>query len=240
MHRGDTALWVLTKMAMIFFIASLAAILLVFGNLQKTGLCNQEAREISGRVASAMTQLLNSPTEDERRVLQLEPSLALGDSGRGRYVMTLTRHINSGKPYNSLFVKVASEADPNCVGATAVSYPPEFDSSPGRLFFYPAANPPAPGSKPRDVRCASPGCIADDLQAIERMVIRPAVVAPEKEGERSTFIALLKCTQKRVTLASYYFVQDCIKKDSRDCINLDTSTPPAGAPGSPESLCGFT
>src|SRR5512135_1345415 len=102
-RHGDTAMWVLTKMAMLFFIAALAGILLVFGSYQQTGLCNEEARSISDRVASGLSQVINSPVEDERRVIQLEPSLALGDGNRARYTLNLTRRItDSGTAFNAL------------------------------------------------------------------------------------------------------------------------------------------
>ncbi len=234
MRRGDTALWVLTKMAMLFFIAALSAIILLVTNVQKTGLCDEEARAISGRVASSLTQILNTPVEDERRVLQLEQALAIGGGQRARYTMTLTRRDIPGKAFHALVVKVTSELDPACSAGVQVTYPESFDAEPKRLFFLPSASPA------RAKKCGgSPGCIQGDNQALEQMVIKPSILNEDRDGRRSTFITLLKCTEKKIGGLSFYYVQDCTQKDSTQCINLETQETGVAGAGSPKSLCGF-
>ena len=240
MRRGDTAMWVLTKMAMLFFIAALAAILLICTSVQRTGLCDEEARAIGGRVASALTQVLNTPVEDERRVLQLEQSLAIGGGQKARYSMTLTRRDIPGKPFHAIVIKVTSDLDPACNAGVQVTYPESFDA-PGatRLFLLPAANPPSGAA--RSTKCGgTPGCIADDKSALERLVVKPSVQNPEKDGPRSTFITLLKCTEKKISHNSYYYLQDCTQDDSKRCLSLETDSGEAGlTSNAPKKVCGF-
>ncbi len=232
MKRGDTAMWALTKMAMLFFIASLAGILLVFGGYEKTGLCNEEARQISNRIASGITQLLNTPVEDERRVIQLAPSLALGESSRARYFMEITRRsLSPDKPFNALVISVTSEADSRCSAGVQVTYSKALDNDAsvpgGKRFFLLPAPAPVPSSR--------------SVPSPEKLVLRPSVLKADY-GDRTTFVALLKCTEKKTRLKTFYWLQDCTQRDSSACINLETAGGAAhgiSAANAPDVICGF-
>lgn len=223
-------MWVLTKMAMIFFIASLAAILVIFGGYERVGLCNKEAMAISARVASGITQIFNTPVEDERRVIQLEPSLALGERARSRYSIALTKRDIAGKDFNAVIVSVVSEADPRCSAGVQVTYSDSLDTPAAdpRLKLLGAREPTSPQTGFK--RFAKPVNDPKDVNAKERMVIKPSAISEEREGSRSTYLTLLKCTEKKVTRATYFFVQDCTQQDSNNCINLDSGevTPKCG------------
>ncbi len=231
MLRGDTAMWVLTKMAMLFFITALAGVLLVFGGLQQTGLCNEEARAISDRVASGLTQVINSPVEDERRIVQLEPALAIGDGRSARYTLNITRRLVGGQPFNALRISAFSDADRSCNSGVQVTYNKAWDNADDkRLFFIPSAS----GS-------VLPRYYASPPNEFETMMLRPSVLNPTLHGKRSTFVAIVKCTQKRVGQKTFVFIQDCTQQDARLCIGFSSAE--AGMQnnrGSIDDLCGFT
>ncbi|MBI3587592.1 hypothetical protein HY995_05060 [Candidatus Micrarchaeota archaeon] len=215
MRRGDAAMWTLTKIAMIFFIGALAAIVMVAGGYERTGLCNEQARLISSRVSGALSQLFASPLEDERRLISLEPSLAVGEGKYSRYAVKLARHIATAPSYNSLIVTTVSDLDPNCAGSASVTYPKVFDQDPtkGSLLLIPV-------SAPAGVRSGNgPAPLKDWI------VARPSVLNPDVYGPRSTFISIVKCTEKNTKKTEHYLIQDCSNDKGKDCLNLDTSLP---------------
>jgi hypothetical protein len=217
-------MWVLTKMAMLFFIASLAGVLLIFGGYQQTGLCNEEARAISDRVSSGLSQVINSPVEDERRIIQLEPALSVGDGKSARYTLNITRRITDRPEFNTLLISAYSDANRGCNSGVQVTYNKRWDdANDKRLFFMPATSSP-----PRYYR-----------GAFETMALRPSVLNPAVQGPRSTFVALVKCTQKNVGRKVYVFIQDCTQQDAKLCIGFSSNKQGENAPGSIESLCGF-
>jgi len=88
--RGQIAMWMLTKFAMIFFIGALALILLSVADIEKEGLCNVAAERTNKMITSAFIQVLNSPVEDERRIIPLESSLSIGKEDLARYEVNIT------------------------------------------------------------------------------------------------------------------------------------------------------
>lgn len=88
--RGAIALWMLTKFAMLFFLAALTLVIANFAFREKSALCVSEANRLNYEIASRVKQILDSPSKDERRVLALSPSLKLS-SGGTRYYMKLTK-----------------------------------------------------------------------------------------------------------------------------------------------------
>ncbi len=90
--RGQIAMWMLTKFAMIFFIGALALILLSVADIEKEGLCNVAAERANKMITSAFIQMLNSPVEDERRVIPLESALSIGKEDLARYEVNITEY----------------------------------------------------------------------------------------------------------------------------------------------------
>ena len=217
--RGDTAMWVLTKMAMLFFIAALAGILLVFGGLQKSGLCNEEALAISNRVASGLSQVINSPVEDERRIIQLQPALAIGDSRSSRYSLNISRRATPDRPdTNAMVISVSSEVDRACSFGVQVTYNKTWDNPIDKriYFFSPLPNPPRQFGGPNPP---------------ETIVMMPAPLNPAVQGPRTTFIAIVKCTQKTTARKKFIFIQDCTQQNAENCISFTSAQT--------KDTCGF-
>ena len=113
--RGAIALWMLTKFAMLFFLAALTLVIANFAFREKGALCVSEASRMNYEIASRIKQVLDSPARDERRVLPLEPSLKLA-SGGTRYNIKLTKL----KTRNSLIIDLA-EGSPNATSSQCKS-----------------------------------------------------------------------------------------------------------------------
>ncbi|VVB67746.1 Uncharacterised protein [Candidatus Norongarragalina meridionalis] len=91
--RGQIALWMLTKFAMIFFIGALALILLGMSSREQTGLCDEQSGRVESSISGAVVQVLSSPIEDERKVYPFEPSLSFGRSDFELYSVNITKHV---------------------------------------------------------------------------------------------------------------------------------------------------
>ncbi len=82
----------LTKFAMIFFIGALALILFSVADIEKEGLCNVAAERTNEMISSALIQMVDSPVEDERRIIPLEPALSIGNEELSRYEVNVTEY----------------------------------------------------------------------------------------------------------------------------------------------------
>jgi hypothetical protein len=95
---GQIALWMLTKMAMVFFILALALVLIGLSNKEKSGLCTARADSVVQNVRSQVVGVVNAPIEDELKVIPLERVLATGSEDFQRYNLTVTwRKDRTGK-----------------------------------------------------------------------------------------------------------------------------------------------
>jgi len=204
MLRSGQSMWVLTKVAMLFFIGSLALILVVFGGFTRTGLCEASAQAASARVSLAVSQILNSPLEDERRLVPLEPGLAVGESRSAKYNMTIARRALPGKNFGALWFYTQSETDSACKGGLQVAFPAYLAP---RLQLLNA----------QDRRAAIPGF--DDA-----IVLKPSMTFDEEQnrgpGERTRAVVVIKCTRKTIAQDVYIFIQDCIHDDAEQCLNF--------------------
>ncbi len=95
--RGQIALWMLTKFAMVFFLIMLAAIMVSFSDAQKESICRSQAQSMARNIAATLTNVINSPVEDERKVFALESSLSVGKAQLERYTINIT-NIPSSDP----------------------------------------------------------------------------------------------------------------------------------------------
>jgi len=93
--RGQIALWMLTKFAMVFFIIMLAAIMVSFSDAQKETICRSQAQSMARNLAATLTNVINSPAEDERKAFALESSLSVGKTQLERYSINITNRASS-------------------------------------------------------------------------------------------------------------------------------------------------
>ncbi len=100
--RGQIALWMLTKFAMVFFIIMLAGIMISFSDAQKESICQTQARSMARNIAATLTNIVNSPVEDERKVFALESSLSVGKTQLERYFINITNIPNKDDPSTTL------------------------------------------------------------------------------------------------------------------------------------------
>lgn len=220
-------MWILTKMAMIFFIGALALILLVFGGFTRTGLCASSAESASNRIAAAINQIINSPLEDERRVVPVEPALAIGESKNARYTITITNRVlaDSSRPFNQLLISTQSQLDKGCKAGVAVAYPKQLQQN-NRLFLL----------SPRTVNAPS----SEFRQAI---TLKPSILSNEEDFIlRTKYVVVMKCTSKTVALEKYLFIQDCTEDSPESCIRFDSAIglgSRSGGANEIQDICSF-
>ncbi|GEM_PF-1065245 len=119
--RGQIALWMLTKFAMVFFIILLAAMLVSFSDAQKESICRTQAQSMARNIASTLANVINSPVEDERKVFTLESSLSVGKIQLERYTINVTNIPSATEPKTgSLVVDVISGS--GCKGGARAPY----------------------------------------------------------------------------------------------------------------------
>lgn len=203
--RCQIALFILTKFAMLFFIFSLAALVMVFGNRQRDNICEDEANRIARAVASSIAYVINSPVEDERKIYALEPSLAVGREDFERYVIKITHH-NSTKLFS---IEVAPAAYGACSGGAQVKYPEGLV-----IEFY--SDPEKTGEQ------VEPGGVARvQTQSKASLAIHPSG-HPKNWRWRSFFLIVMKCGTKEWPKADYLFIQSCEDRDAGRCMNFDS------------------
>ena len=261
MVRGDAALWILTKMAMLFFIVALSGILLSIGGTERSALCSNEAYIISRTVAQSLNEVVNSPLEDELRVIKLQTALSSGSGSAARYklqISILERFLLSGAPdpkFNSLLINVSSDADANCRGGITFLYPKALDLPPRvsaggaplvskRLFLIKSSN--EAGRSVYDPAARNP---TSPTRLSEGIILKPST---QRANEvRTRFLAIMKCSQKAIVTAGtdisrgdfFVFIQDCTAEDPDNCLSLNP--PQAGTPAiqagssNTNQLCGF-
>jgi hypothetical protein len=232
MVRGDVpALWILSKMAMLFFIISLAGLLVVFTSQWRSSVCSSQAQVISQTIANDISNELNSPVEDARQVIQLQSTLAIGGGITSQYAINISIRELGGKVPDSLIVDTYSLADPTCAAGTQIGVDPSWDSPPAndpnsagyasRLIFDPVQG--------RDFKPSG----NPQTTVHETMVLEPSLPLPTNGGTdyRSYFISLVRCQDKTPDQTAFLFIEDCTHQDAGSCLKLSS-------PG-PSPLCDF-
>ncbi|NUN11475.1 hypothetical protein HUU53_02420 [Candidatus Micrarchaeota archaeon] len=119
--KAQIELFALTKFAMIFFIFALSAILVSYGDREKSALCNSRAEFIAQGIGASFTQVINSPAEDERKIVPLETVLSSSSNDFARYNITI---FNRAPDKKTLIITVKSNTQ-GCQGGASVGYPEE-------------------------------------------------------------------------------------------------------------------
>ncbi|OIO28036.1 hypothetical protein COX86_02700 [Candidatus Micrarchaeota archaeon CG_4_10_14_0_2_um_filter_60_11] len=196
--RGQIAMWMLTKFAMIFFIIALSMVLLSLSDAEKGGLCRTQAARIGEGVRGAITQVVNSPVEDERKVYSLESVLSTGKADFERYSLMFTHHAY-GDGKHEIRVTLSSQST-DCVYERAAPFKAyEQDENNGfRLFLQGATYNPENHS---------------------------ILLEPSKPGDRSRYAVIVKCREKSYPYHQYLFLEDCRKDDPNECLSLNSGLP---------------
>ncbi len=122
--KSQIALWMLTKMAMLFFIVGLALLITTFGNRQRAITCSDQADFTARALAGVINNVINSPVEDERKILALEASLSLGKTDFERYEVNVTKIVteSAGVVETGFFSILVKPAAVGCSGGASVPF----------------------------------------------------------------------------------------------------------------------
>lgn len=93
--RGQIALWMLTKFAMIFFILALSLILVGVADRQNRAICEEQANSQAQSIASSIVNIVNAPVEDESKVVSLDAGLGAGKESYQKYTVNLTKRVDA-------------------------------------------------------------------------------------------------------------------------------------------------
>ncbi|MEW5955010.1 MAG: hypothetical protein AB1626_00545 [Candidatus Micrarchaeota archaeon] len=205
MRRSQIELSMLTRFAMIFFIVSLAALMLGLSNREKAQLCSTQASSMASSIASQITQVITSPVEDEKKIFPLSGSLAVGKDEYSRYQIIITnkppaRENASG--YLLIEVRPAS-GGLECRTTVPVYYDEkQFETSQGDPIRLVSAS-------------------ADRVNETE--LGRALTLEPSIRGrERSWFLNMIKCRPKLVGLKTLLWIEDCNYEDPARCMNFSS------------------
>ena len=188
MKKGQLELWMLTKMAMIFFIVALSLIILNISNIEKGGLCKEQATAKSRLIAASINQVITGSTEDEILTYKFDPTLAAGGEKSDRYLTNLTfRALENNKL--QFDIKVAAINDRQCEGTATVF----LDTSriENDIKFQSSANYQARIAESEDGKT---------------MTLLPSNA---KIGERTRFLVISKCTAKTFGSRPHLTFTDC-------------------------------
>ncbi|MBI5036596.1 hypothetical protein HZC09_04605 [Candidatus Micrarchaeota archaeon] len=201
-RKGQISLWMLTKFSMVFFIIMLSVVMLGFTEKERENVCSTQANKVAKAIASSINAVINSPSEDERKVIALQSSLSYGKREFERYVVELENIPSDEKPFSgSITVRVRpSVVTPQmkgmCEGGARASY----DS-------------------------------ATRIDPIMLKPNSPMVLQPSDVQQRDYYIVLIKCSPKVPHSPSgtysknYLFVERCSAKlgeepDPNKCLPL--------------------
>jgi len=196
------ALWILTKFAMLFFIFALAAILLQMSVVQQSSACETQAGDAASGITAKISQVIFSPSEDERQTYSLEGALPVGSSGV-RYAINITYRVLASANNNAgLYISLGSLSQVSCNAGTNIGL--------GEPDKY-------------NVIFVSP----NGMQKAEQgSTLRFTPSEGTENLKKSRYVIILKCAQKSPGGKKYLFIQDCHQEAVTDCneLNFDSAT----------------
>ncbi|MEK6953450.1 MAG: hypothetical protein AABX01_00460 [Candidatus Micrarchaeota archaeon] len=217
MMRGQMAMWILTKFALLFFIMSLFAIIFIFEQNARSQTCLTQTQRIANGITNRLSQILDSPVEDEQRSFPFELGLPLGGGDVARYKVNLTNRVTNPEPGDTtikgrLIVDVIPANVKNCIGSGVVSYS-------GRnveLFSLPERT---------------------STKTLNAFKDKTITLSPSEldEGIRSYYLTMIKCGEKKFNGQKYMFIQDCSQKDFNKCFTFTQDDPESNI----NAKCGF-
>ncbi len=183
----------LTRFAMVFFIMSLALIVLLFSSAEQKGLCQTQAELTARQIASSINQVLTSPAEDERKLIPLVAALNVGERDRARYIVNITKNTRS----KTLVIGVATNSK-DCIAFQSVGYG---DVAEDNVKFVPSRNPP--GISEVD----DPHLITESFGA---NVFKTLQLTPSNPSDRSSYLVVLRCKEKtKFSGKEFLYLQNC-------------------------------
>lgn len=243
MTRGQIELWMLTKMAMLFFLVGLALVLTNFVGQEKRVICSSQAQSVARSIAGSITQVVNAPAEDERKVFPLEPVLSIGSSEYSRYTIYL---VDRQEPDRKFISVVVQGRDRDCVGTDSAPYPNAMisGSTPGGTGLRSGATgteggsdahfPIVRGTLLQGAVCActegtyqGEGClVAGNSCSGGDPILQVAPSIPEGLPiKRAYYLIALKCKEKepdpgQTIIPQHLFIQACTQEQPNDCIGF--------------------
>jgi hypothetical protein len=214
MTRAQMAMWILTKFALLFFIMSLFAIIFIFEQNARSQTCLTQTQRIANGITNRLSQILDSPVEDEQRSFPFELGLPLGGGDVARYKVNLTNRVTvPGDTVikGRLIVDVIPANVKNCIGSGVVSY----SGRDVELFSFPERT---------------------STKTLNAFKDKTITLSPSEldEGIRSYYLTMIKCAEKKFNGKKYMFIQDCSQKDFNDCFTFTE-----GGESDIDAKCGF-
>ena len=176
--KGQLELWMLTKMAMLFFIIGLSFIILNVSNIEKGALCKEQAMSTARLITSNINQVTTDSTEDEVLVYKFQPTLSAGSEKTDRYLVNLSvKELGEGAGSRfQVSVKVSAINERECQATSTVFL--------DRNRIEPPINfQSTPYSPPREIN-------GEDGRTLTLLP------SNSKVSERSRFLVISKCTSK--------------------------------------------
>jgi len=214
--KGQIALWMLTKFAMIFFILALALVLLGYSGVEKKNLCVTRAQGLASAIRSSIANVLTAPVEDERKVIPLERVLSIGESDYVKYKIKITNLQASGgsqsgtSQSNQLVIEVLPTGAKECNGGGNVPYPQDTT-----LKFFSQTTKDPKGNEVLEV---------DPYGGIVG-------------ADRSWYLVILKCKKKYLPPEEYIYLEDCKNQDPNTCLKFESVEKCCGWPGEDNVQC---
>jgi len=211
--KGQIALWMLTKFAMIFFILALALVLLGYSGVEKKNLCVTRAQGLASAIRSSIANVLTAPVEDERKVIPLERVLSIGESDYVKYKIKITNLQASGgsqsgtSQSNQLVIEVLPTGAKECNGGGNVPYPT------GTTMVF-------------------GGTAAENKEELE---LDP--YGGIGGVDRSWYLVILKCKTKYWPPKEYIYLEDCKNQNPNTCLDFESVEKCCGWPGEDNVQC---
>lgn len=200
-RKSQIELWMLTKIAMLFFILSLAYIAFNISSAEKSALCASQSSATARVITSNINQVISSSAEDMRLVYRFEPSLPVSREKFGeRYEVRIAqRELTDNRV--QLSVTISPFTDTSCQTRANLF----FDSSKTRVKFISAGGEVTP----------------EEISGEKIVTLHPSL--PEVR-ERSKFLVIVKCTEKRFEGTSTIYIDDCKNDNPNECSPLEEAS----------------
>lgn len=236
-RRGQIELWMLTKMAMLFFIVALAMVITGFATQEKKTTCAAQASAVAQSITGAISQVVNAPAEDERKVFPLEPTLSIGSAEFSTYVIFVSDHHDTANSRKFISVSVQGR-DRDCTGGDSVAYPisvvsgltsddtalrsQQLPVESGFLLEQSVCSCRS-GTLTGD-QCRIKGTACNAATTPRIMQVFPSV-GGASSNQRAYYLVALKCREKQIpgpgrSPDKHLFVQACTKAKPEECIDF--------------------
>ncbi len=201
--RGDLALWILSKFGLVFFLFAIAGFIMVFATRAKDTMCSQQAQAIADSIGGKISQVVNSPLDDEKRIEPLKSGITLAQGYLVGYNVTISVVFHDGdtsKP-GDILVDVKSKRG-NCEGYSRVPF-----STNTRIQLLSAIS----------------DRIAPNNRGGEDMRVLPSTTT---QGQKSYYLVILKCKNEQQWEPWHYLlIQDCMHNHLDKCMSFNGGAP---------------